>query len=126
MAPTKSIDKTNALKGAIPDPTIWTFVHAAVVASLVIATLLLVVFSVMALNEHRGVFQLGLSLIPFATLVIWCSATVLYLVFRAVGLLGTLKQRIRHARSKRVRHVGRLAGHPRTAPSLTVHRLPKL
>jgi hypothetical protein len=99
MAPTKSIDKTNALKGAIPDPTIWTFVHAAVVASVVIATLLLVVFSVMAFGDHRGVFQLGLSLIPFATLVIWSSAAVLYLGFRATELLKTLKPLIRHART---------------------------
>jgi hypothetical protein len=99
MAPTKSIDKTNALKGAIPDPTIWTFVHAAVVASLVIATLLLVVFSVMAFGDHRGVFQLGLSLISFATLVIWSSATVLYLGFRAAGLLRRFRWLIGHARS---------------------------
>ena len=99
MALTKSIEKTNALRDSIPEPTIWTFVHAAVVASLVIATLLLVVFSALALGDHRGVLQLGLSLIPFATLVVWISATALYLVFRAVGLLKTLKRLIGHARS---------------------------
>ena len=99
MAPTKSIDETNALEVAIPEPTIWTFVHAAVVANLLVATLLLVVFSVMALGGHRDVLELGLSLIPFVTLVIWGSATLLYLVVRAVGLLGTLKRLIGHARS---------------------------
>jgi hypothetical protein len=100
MASTKSIDKTSSLKSATPDPTIWTFVHAAVVASLLITSLLLVVFSAKALGEHLGAWQLGLLLMPFAILVIWSSATVLYLVFRAVGLLGTLKRLIRHARSK--------------------------
>ena len=99
MPPTKSIEKTNALKDAIPEPTIWTFVHAAVVASLVMAAILLVVFSAIALGEHRGAWQLGLLLIPFATLVVWNSATVLYLAFRAAGLLRTLKRLIGHARS---------------------------
>jgi hypothetical protein len=56
MTPTKSIDKTNALKDAIPEPTIWAFVHAAVLASLIVDSLVLVVFSFMALSDHRGVF----------------------------------------------------------------------
>jgi hypothetical protein len=42
---------------------------------------------------------LGLSLIPFVTLVVWSSATVVYLVVRAAELLRTLKRRIGHARS---------------------------
>jgi hypothetical protein len=100
MTPPESIDKTNALKDAIPNPTIWEYVHAAVLASLIVDTLVLVVFSVMALGDHRGVLQLGLLLIPFATLVVWTSAIVFYLVFGAAGLLRTLKWRIRHARSK--------------------------
>ena len=99
MAPKKPVDKTNALKGTIPVSTIWTFAHAAVVATLVVAALVLVVFSAIAFGENRGVLQLGLSLIPFATLVVWSSATVLYLGFRAAGLLGTLKRLIGHARS---------------------------
>ncbi len=100
MARTKSIDKTNPLRGAVPDPTIWTFVQAAVVASLVMTALLLVAFSALALREHRGLFMLGLLLIPFATLVVWISATVMYLIFRGVSLLGTLKRLIGHVRSK--------------------------
>ncbi len=95
----KSIDKTNAFKSAIAGPTIWTFVHAAVVANLVVAALVLVVFSAMALSEHRGVLRMGLLLIPFVTLVVWCSASALYLVVRAAGLLGTLKRLIGQARS---------------------------
>ena len=99
MAPTKSIDKTKAFKSAIPDPGIWTFVHAAVVANLVVATLVLVAFIALALGVHRSVLRLGLLLIPFVTLVVWSSATVLYLVVRAGGLLGTLKRLIGQARS---------------------------
>jgi hypothetical protein len=99
MTPTKSIDKTNSLKGAVPDPTIWTFVHAAVVANLVVATLVLVAFTALALDVHRGLLLLGLLIIPFVTLVVWSSAAVLYLEYRAAGLLRTLKRRIRHARS---------------------------
>jgi hypothetical protein len=100
MAPTKSSDKTSALKAAIPDRTIWSFVHAAVGASLLIDTFLLVVISAEALGAHRGDFRFGLWLIPFVTLVIWSSATVLYLKYRAAGLLKKIKGRIRHARSK--------------------------
>jgi hypothetical protein len=68
MTPPKSIDKTTTLTGAIPDPTIWTFVHAAVVANLLVATLVLVVFLAMELGDQRGVLRLGLSLIPLVTL----------------------------------------------------------
>jgi hypothetical protein len=99
MAPTKSIDKANAFKGAVPDPTIRTFVHAAVVANLLVATLVLVVFIAMAFRVHPSLLKLGLLLIPFVTLVVWSSATVLYLVCRVTGLLGTLKRLIGHARS---------------------------
>jgi hypothetical protein len=99
MAPTKSSDKTSALKAAIPDPTIWTFVHAAVVASLVIDTFLLVVFCTEALVGRRGVGPQWLALILFATLVVWSSATVFYLVYRAAGLFRTLKRLIGDARS---------------------------
>lgn len=106
MAPTKSIDKSSALKGAIPDPTIWAFVHAAVVASLVITSILLVVFSAEVLSGHPGVLQLWLLLIPFATLVVWSSTTVLYLASRAAGLLRTLKRLIGHARSSPSRKSG--------------------
>jgi hypothetical protein len=91
MTPTKSVDETNALRG--------TFVHAAVVTSLAVAELLFVAFSVMALGGHRDVLDLGFLLIPFATLVVWSSATVFYLVYRASGLLRTLKRLIGDARS---------------------------
>ena len=102
MVPTESIDKTSALQGAVPAPTVGTFIHAACVANLLVATVVLIVFSVVALNEHAGAtLQLGLSLIPFVTLVVWISATVIYLVFRAAGLVATLKRLIGQARSSR-------------------------
>jgi len=102
MAPTKSIDGKNALEGAVPAPTIWTFVHAACVANLLVATLVLIVFSAMALGDHDcGAVHVGLWLVPFVTLVVWSSATVFYLIFRAAGLMATLKRLIGQARSSR-------------------------
>ncbi len=102
MAPTKSIDKKNALEVAVPALTVGTFVRAAVVANLVVATLVLIVFTGMALGDHdRGAVRVGLWLVPFVTLVVWSSATVLYVVFRAAGLVATLKRLIGQARSSR-------------------------
>jgi protein-S-isoprenylcysteine O-methyltransferase Ste14 len=102
MTPITSVDETNAIQGAIPGPRIWTFVHAAVLASLLVATVISVVFSVMfmANGDHRGDFRLWNLRILFAMLVVWSSAIVFYLVFRAAGLLWTLKRRISDARSK--------------------------
>ena len=100
MAPTKSIDKTNALKGAIPEPDNLDVRPRSRCGKPGDRHTPFGRFQRDALGEHRGVLQLGLLLIPFATLVVWSSATVLYLVFRAVGLLGTLKRLIGHARSK--------------------------
>jgi hypothetical protein len=100
MSPTKSINKSNAPTVVVPEPTIWSFVQAAIAASLIVSTLILVVFCFMALGDHqRGVLLLGLSLVPFATSVVWSAATVFYLVFRAVGLLGRLKRLRKHVRS---------------------------
>ena len=36
MSPAKSIDRTNALKGAIPASTLWAYVRAAIVANLIV------------------------------------------------------------------------------------------
>ena len=101
MPPPKSIDRKNALKGAIPALTPWTFVRAAGAANLIVATLVLIDFSVIALGTHDGrAFQTVLWLVPFVTLVVWGTATVLYVVFLAARLLGTLERRlIRPARS---------------------------
>jgi hypothetical protein len=101
MASAKSIDKTYALQRVLPDPTIWTYVRAAVVASLVIDTQLMIVFGAAAFGGPPFFLQLALWLIPFATLVVWSSASVLYLCrkFRAAGLLGMLTRLIGDARS---------------------------
>jgi hypothetical protein len=61
MTSTKSIDKTNALRGVVPDPAIWMFVQAAVVANLLVATLVLVVFTAMEFGDHRGALHSRIS-----------------------------------------------------------------
>lgn len=100
MPLTKPINKSNAPTVAVPEPTIWTFVQAATAASLIVSTLILVVFCFMALGDHqRGVLLLGLSLVPFATLVVWSTTAVFYLGVRAAGLLGKLKLPVKHVRS---------------------------
>ena len=70
-------------------------------ASLVVDTLVLITFSAMALGEFRGILQVGLLLILLATLIVWSSGIVLYLVSRAGGLIGTLMRRIGYARPSR-------------------------
>ncbi len=95
MAPPKSIDSQNALAGAISAPTPLTFARAAGLANLSVATLVFVEFSGIAIVNHDGAaFKMGLWLIPFVTLVVWSSASVLYLVFLTAGLLGTLWRRL--------------------------------
>jgi len=80
MIDPKPNDKLNALDGAKSDLTPWTFVRAAGLANLVVATLVFVEFSGIALVEHDPkAFQVGLWLVPFVTLVISGAATVLYL-----------------------------------------------
>jgi len=95
MAPQKSINRMNALKTAIPAPTLWSFVIAAGVANLLVATLVLVDFSAIALVTHDArSFQTVFWLVPFVTLVVWSSATVFYVVILAARLLGTLGRRL--------------------------------
>jgi hypothetical protein len=78
MPPPKLIDTKNAQMGAIPDVTIGIFVRSAGLANLLVATLVLIEFSAIALVNHDGkAFQLGLSLIPLVTVVIWATAAVL-------------------------------------------------
>jgi hypothetical protein len=79
MAPQKSIDRKNALNAEIPDPTLGIFVRSASVANLLVATLVFIEFSALAIVNHDGkTFQLGLWLVPFVTLVIWGTAAVLF------------------------------------------------
>jgi hypothetical protein len=104
MASQESIDRKNAPNGALPALTPWTFVRAAVVANLVVATLVFIEFSAIALVNHNGnAFQLGLSLIPLVTLVIWGTVTVIYVVHLTSWGLGRL---------------GRLNGPARSSPAV--------
>ena len=78
MAPQKSIARKNALNDAIPTLTRWTFVRAAGLANLLVATVVSIEFSAIALVNHDGkALQLGLSLISLMTVVIWGTAAVL-------------------------------------------------
>jgi hypothetical protein len=78
MARAKLVDTKHAQNGAIPEATIWIFVRSAGLANLLVATLVFIEFSAIALVNHDGkAFQLGLSLIPLVTVVIWATAAVL-------------------------------------------------
>jgi hypothetical protein len=100
MLLTKPINKSNASTVAVPEPTMRTYVHAAVVASLIVTIFILVDLCFMALSDHqRGFLLLELLLVPYATLVVWSTATVFYLGVRVAGLLGKLKRPVKHVRS---------------------------
>jgi hypothetical protein len=78
MTLTELIDGKNAQIGEIPNPTIGVFAHAAVVANLLVAAIVVFVFSMIALKEHAlGDLQLMLWLIPFVTVVVWTSASAI-------------------------------------------------
>ena len=95
MAPPKSIDGKNALKRAIPALTLGTFVQAASVANLLVATLVFIEFSVISLVNRDGRdFQMGLWLVPFVTLVIWGTASVMCVVTLTPTWLCTLGRRL--------------------------------
>ena len=95
MIHAKPIDKLYALDGARSDLTPRTFVHAAGLANLLVATVVFVEFSGMALVEHDPkAFQIGLWLVPFVTLVIWASAVVLYLLALGPRALRALGRRL--------------------------------
>ncbi len=95
MALPKSIDRKKAPRGAMPALTSWNFVRAASLANLLVATLVFVEFSVIAIVNHDDrAFQLGLWLVPFVTLVIWGTAAVLCLLALAPRCLPTLGRRL--------------------------------
>ena len=95
MTPTKSTAWKNAEIGETPDPTIGTFARAAVIANLLVATLVVVVFSTFALKEHAlGALQLLLWLVPFVTVVVWSSASAIYLMFLVAKLFRALARRL--------------------------------
>jgi hypothetical protein len=95
VALSKSIDRKNPLKGAIPALTPGTFVRAAGLANLLVTTLVFIEFSAIALVNRDGrAFQIGLWLIPFVTLVIWGTAAVLCVVALTPRWLWTLGRRL--------------------------------
>jgi hypothetical protein len=95
MALSKSIDGKNAVKGAIPAVSPWPFVRAAAVANLIVGTLVFFEAIAFAWSVRDGkVFAFALALIPFVTLVVWGSATVLYVVLLASRRLGTIARRL--------------------------------
>lgn len=78
LALPKSIEMKKVPSGAIPALTPRTFVRAASLANLLVATLVFVEFSAIAIVNHDGTaFLLGLCLVPLLTLVIWGIAAVL-------------------------------------------------
>jgi hypothetical protein len=94
MTPTKSIDWKNVQISAIAEPTIGTFARAAVFANLMVATPVVIVFSIFALQERAlGALQLALWLVPFETVVVWSSASAFFLIFLAAKLLCGLARR---------------------------------
>jgi len=92
MSLSKSINGKNARKRAIPAVSPRPFVRAAVVANLIVAAQVSVVFALFTYDGKS--FPYLLWLIPFVTLVVWGSATVLYLVPLASLWLGTFARRL--------------------------------
>jgi hypothetical protein len=103
MAATKSIDWKNVQISAMPEPTIGLFAHAAVVANLLVVTIVVIVFSFFAFKEHAlATLRLLLWLIPLVTLAVWCSASAVYFTFLAAKLFRALEQRLFGSSSKSV------------------------
>jgi hypothetical protein len=103
MTPTKSIGSKKAQISAIPKLTIGTFARAAVVANLLVVTIVVIVFSFFAFKEHAlATLRLLLWLIPLVTLAVWCSASAVYFTFLAAKLFRALEQRLFWSSSKSV------------------------
>ena len=93
MAPRKTMEGKNALKGANPAPSAWLFVRAAIAANLMVATLVFSEFNFFSgINHDFKLFQMGLWLVPFVTLVVWSSATLFYVIALILGWLHTLRR----------------------------------
>jgi len=89
----KTIARKNQRYGAVPP--VWLFVRAAIVANVSVGTLVFIEFTVMSLVDNDGkTFRLGLWLVPFVTVVVWSSASAIYLMFLVAELLRALAQRL--------------------------------
>jgi hypothetical protein len=103
MTPTKSIDWKKAQINGVAEPTIGTFARAAVVANLLVVTIVVIVFSFFAFKEHAlTTLRLLLWLIPLTTLAVWCSASAVYFTFLVAKLSDALAQRLFFSSSKSV------------------------
>src|SRR5262245_2561551 len=104
MTQSKAIDGLGIQYGARSEPTPRTFVRSASLANLLVATMVVVEFSVIAWVDHDPkAFRFGLWVVPIVTLITWATAAVLHfleMVTRALRALGR-----------------RLVGRPRSFPS---------
>jgi hypothetical protein len=76
--------------------TVRTFVRAAGAANLLVAALLFVEFSVLAVvNRDSGAFLLIFWLVPFVTAVVWGAGAVLCCMFLAPSRLVSLWRTLR-------------------------------
>ena len=91
MTVSKQTGEKKTWKGATANLTLRSFLRAAIVTNLTVATLVFVEFSVMSFIIRDGkLFKIGLWCVPFVTLVIWASASLLYLAALALGWLHRL------------------------------------
>jgi hypothetical protein len=95
MTRTRSIDWNKAKMSEIADPSIGLFARAAVVSNLLVAAIVAIVFSFFALKEHAlGALQLLMWLIPFVTVVVWSSASAIYVMFLVAKLFRAVARRL--------------------------------
>ena len=95
MTDPKRNGRLNALDEEWSYPRPWPFVRAAALANLVVATWIFAECSGIAIVWHEPkVFEMGLSLVPFVTLVVWGTAALLYVLEVAPRWLRALGQRL--------------------------------
>src|SRR5262249_45057580 len=95
MIDPKPNDKLNALDVARSNLTPWTFVRAAGLANLLVARIVFVEVSGIAVDQHDPkAFQIGLWLVLLVTLVLWTTAAVFCLLALAPGALLALGRRL--------------------------------
>jgi hypothetical protein len=95
MATPRSKNGKDDLKDADPAATIGELARTAGVANLLVASLVLIEFSALALIDHDvKLFCVGLWLVSYVTLVVWCSAAVIGVAYFTPRWLGMLRRRL--------------------------------
>jgi hypothetical protein len=95
MAPPRSKNGKDDLKDADPDAKNGQFARTAGVANLLVASLVFIEFSTLALINHDfKLLLLGLWLVSYVTLVVWCSAAVIGVAYFTPRWLGMLRKRL--------------------------------